>query len=278
MYGFIALPVCRSIGGRVKTKEERQRIRTESAWLCGPALPSWSRQTARCGVPGVSLGLLRPTRRARSNPGLLCFRRSVLRYVMMLSVKMPSSRCLEPRCLEPHGPDSCRPSHRRVAPARGAGMGARRRHEGGFRPFFEMCTWRCASVHGLGRIARGRHFADTGLDSCGGIKHLPRRSSGRPGRSVAVVPKDSAPNVAVVPKDSWPSAAWADGMVPSNVAVLPNDGADSTPPLPSPLWNRRRIGRESALRRIVRTSPFCQSMPSPGAFPPDPGLPSHTIT
>lgn len=157
-------------------------------------------------------------------------------------------------------------------------MGARRRHEGGFRPFFEMCTWRCASVHGLGRIALGRHFADTGLDSCGGIKHLPHRSSGRPGRSVAVVPKDSAPNVAVVPKDSWPSAAWADGMVPSNVAVLPNDGADSTPPLPSPLWNRRRIGRESALRRIVRTSPFCQSMPSPGAFPPVPGLPSHTIT
>ncbi len=37
----------------------------------------------------VSLGLLRPTRRARSNPGLLCLRRSVLRYVMVLSFKMP---------------------------------------------------------------------------------------------------------------------------------------------------------------------------------------------
>lgn len=32
----------------------------------------------------VSLGLLRPTRRARSNPGLLCLRRSVLRYRMLL--------------------------------------------------------------------------------------------------------------------------------------------------------------------------------------------------
>ena len=32
----------------------------------------------------VSLGLLRPTRRARSNPGLLCLRRSVHRYVIPL--------------------------------------------------------------------------------------------------------------------------------------------------------------------------------------------------
>lgn len=157
-------------------------------------------------------------------------------------------------------------------------MDARRRCQGGFRPFFEMCTWRCASVHGLGKIVRGRHFADVGLDSYGGIKHLPRRRVGRPGRSVAVVPKDSASNVVVVPKDSWASAALADGMAVSNVAVLPNDGTDSAPPLPYPAWNRRRIGWESVLRRIVRTSPFCQSMASPGASLPCPGVVPEEIT
>jgi len=65
----------------------------------------------------VSLGLLRPTRRARSNPGLLCLRRSVLRYVMPLSsVK--------------HG---CRIPWRQPE----TGKGACRWREGGFRPFLK---------------------------------------------------------------------------------------------------------------------------------------------
>ncbi len=40
----------------------------------------------------VSLGLLRPTRRARSNPGLLCLRRRFLRYVMVCSFKATQTR------------------------------------------------------------------------------------------------------------------------------------------------------------------------------------------
>ena len=188
----------------------------------------------------VSLGLLRPTRRARSNPGLLCLRRSVLRYRMLL---VPSENT------------GCKHPWRRPA----SGRGACRWRKGGFRPFFEMCTCRRASVHGLGKIARRRHFVDARRDSHGGINHLGWSRRGRPPASVAVVPKDSGPNVAVVPKDSWASAACDGRIALSNVAVLPNDGADPSPLPPCRAWNRQRIGWESALRRIVRTSPFCQS-------------------
>ncbi len=197
----------------------------------------------------VSLGLLRPTRRARSNPGLLCLRRSVVRYLMLL---VPSQNT------------GCKHPWRRPA----SGKGACRRRKGGFRPFFEMCTCRRASVHDLGEIVRRWHFADVRPDSYAGINHLSWRRHGRPPASVAVVPKDSGPNVAVVPKDSWTSAACDPRIAPSNVAVLPNDGADPSPPPPSPAWNRRGIGGESALRRIVRTSPFCQSKAIQGGIRP----------
>lgn len=207
----------------------------------------------------VSLGLLRPTRRARSNPGLLCLRRSVVRYLMLL-VPSESTGCKHP--------------WRRPA----SGRGACRWRQGGFRPFFEMCTCRRASVHGLGKIAHGRHFADTRRDSYGGINHLGWSRHARPPASVAVVPKDSGPNVAVVPKDSWTSAACDGRIVPSNVAVLPNDGADPSPPPPSPGWNRRGIGRESALRHIVRMSPFCQSKAIQGGIQPSQQGRGSTIT
>ena len=165
------------------------------------------------------------------------------------------------RSFRKHG---CKHPWRRPA----SGKGACRWRKGGFRPFFEMCTCRRASVHGLGKIPRRRHFADARRDSHGGINHLDRSHRGRPPASVAVVPKDSGPNVAVVPKDSWTSAACDGRIVVSNVAVLPNDGADLSPPPPSPGWNRRGIGRESALRRIVRTSPFCQSKAIQGGIRP----------
>lgn len=259
MYGFIALPVCRSVRGRVETRKERQRTRTESAWLCGPALPSWSRQTARCGVPGVpSVSSVR-----HEGPGAI---RAFCVCGGCSSINSCSSLL--------HRTRGCKNPWRRPA----SGMGACRWRKGGFRPFFEMCTSRCVSVHGLGKIVRRRHFADTRLDSCGGIKHLLRRCPGCPSSSVAVVPKDSGPNVVVVPKDSWEPAACGDGRTALNVVVLPNDRADPAPLPPSPGWNRRRIGWESALRRIVRTSPFCQSMGSKGGFRPDSETAQRTIT
>lgn len=61
----------------------------------------------------VSLGLLRPTRRARSNPGLLCLRRSVLRYLMLLG-----------------------PSENTDASTRGAGQHLARAHVDGVRAVF----------------------------------------------------------------------------------------------------------------------------------------------
>lgn len=61
----------------------------------------------------VSLGLLRPTRRARSNPGLLCLRRSVLRYRMLLV-----------------------PSENTAASTRGAGQHLARAHVDGVRAVF----------------------------------------------------------------------------------------------------------------------------------------------
>lgn len=61
----------------------------------------------------VSLGLLRPTRRARSNPGPSCLRRSVVRYLMLLV-----------------------PSQNTGANIRGAGQHLARAHVDGVRAIF----------------------------------------------------------------------------------------------------------------------------------------------
>jgi hypothetical protein len=134
-----------------------------------------------------------------------------------------------------------------------------------------MCTCRCASVHGLRKMAHQRRSKGRWRDSSAGINHLWCHSIACPAASVAVVPKDSGSNVAVVPKDSSGPELCACRFLIANVAVLPNNRAHPSPtPLPAG-QNRRRIGRESALRRIVRTSSFCQSGAVQGAFRPESG-------
>ena len=236
MYGFIGIPVCRSIRGRAKTKGERRRTPWNPLGFVGLPCHHGVAKQPDVGCPGFPRSPPSDTKGPeQSGP-----------FVFAEAVPPLSHGALLQGCTNPwHRPAT--------------GMGARRWHEGGFRPFFEMCTSRCASVHGLGKTAFRRHFKAGRSDSPGGINSLALRMPGSPVPSVAVVPKDSDRNVAVVPKDSFDWRPQVQGLASASVAVMPNNPALPSPHQPRSCQNRRRIGRESARQPICRMSPFCQS-------------------
>lgn len=195
----------------------------------------------------VSLGLLRPTRRARSNPGLLCLRRSVLRYVMVLSFKMPGFTL-----------------------ARGVGQELAWTQVDGVRAVFARFLKCVRAVARLSTVFGKWHISDVAMGG-GGI--LQRESITCGGMSSAV-PLRVSPLCRKIRVRTSPLCRKIledESFVSAGSWFRTSPFCRIMEPSPPPAGqNRRRIGRESALQRIVRTSSFCQSGAVQGAFRPWP--------
>lgn len=122
-----------------------------------------------------------------------------------------------------------------VTPARGAGQNLAWAHDDGMRAIFARFL-KC--VRGVARLSTVlEELPVDGISRTPGWILAEESSTcraGPPAVRVEVSPLCRRFWLQTSPlcRRFWPSAAWADGMAPSNVAVLPNDGADS--PHPSP--------------------------------------------
>ncbi len=170
----------------------------------------------------VSLGLLRPTRRAQSNLGLLCFRR----WVCVTPSLSPAARGVGRNA-----------SHRR---------GRKNPQMGVFCPRQE-CVRAVAALS----MVLAKNGAAGRVD--GGFSILSQQNNMLfdglllfSPRNVVVPPNDSRLDVAVPPKDSWRRGQAFGGMTGRSVVVLPNDRRFVL----SHLWQGCRIrGRIGITRR-----------------------------